>query len=142
MKVLIDTNVALTYVSGRDDTYSGEIDEIMRLCAEDAVEGAIALHTLSTIWYCARKLPDDIRRDWIRQLCILFTVTGADNAALIQAVEQTDFRDFEDAMQDCCASAFEADYIITANVRDFEGHSRVPAVTPTTFMEHIAPALE
>ena len=34
MKVLIDTNVAITYISGRDDPFSAEIERIMRLCAE------------------------------------------------------------------------------------------------------------
>ena len=34
MKVLIDTNVAITYISGRDDPFSDEIEEIMKLCAE------------------------------------------------------------------------------------------------------------
>lgn len=135
MKVLIDTNMVLTYVSGREDIYSESIDTIMRMCASEAIEGAIALHSLSTIWYCARKLPDGTRREWIRQICELLVVVGADNAALIDAVNRVDFKDFEDAMQDCCALTFEADYIITANVKDFVGHSQVPAVTPNTFLD-------
>ena len=54
MRVLIDTNVALTYVSGREDLYSKEIDTIMHKCADDEIDGAIALHSLSTIWYDVR----------------------------------------------------------------------------------------
>lgn len=49
MRVLIDTNIALTYVSGREDPFSTEVDEIMRKCAEEEIEGAIAFHSLSTI---------------------------------------------------------------------------------------------
>ena len=41
MRVLLDTNIALTYLSGREDPYSGEIDVIMRKCAEEEIEGAI-----------------------------------------------------------------------------------------------------
>ena len=74
MRILIDTNVALTYVSGRDDPFSKEADMIMRKCAEEEIEGAIALHSLSTIWYQTRKLPDDTRREWIKQICGLLTV--------------------------------------------------------------------
>ena len=56
MKVLIDTNVALNYLSGRDDPYKEESEEIMRLCAEEQIEGYLAFHSLSTIWYVTRKL--------------------------------------------------------------------------------------
>ena len=38
MKVLIDANVAITYISGRDDPFSSEIEKIMRLCAEEKIE--------------------------------------------------------------------------------------------------------
>ena len=30
-----------------------------------------------------------------------------------------------------------ADYIVTANVRDYEGHSSVPAVTPAEFLRRL-----
>ncbi len=135
MRVLIDTNVALTYVSGRKDPFSDEVDLIMQKCAMEEIEGALAFHSLSTIWYQTRKLPEATRRDWIRQLCELLTVLGADNKAVIEAVNDVKFKDFEDALQDCCAKAFEADYTITANTRDYNGVSKVPAITPREFLE-------
>ena len=51
MKALIDTNVALTYASGREDPFSDATDAIMLMCAQEKIEGAIAFHSLSTIWY-------------------------------------------------------------------------------------------
>ena len=134
MKVLIDTNVAITYISGRDDPFSPEIEEIMRLCAKEKIEGFIALHSLSIIWYVSRKAPDEERRKWIRNLCTLLTVSGADNRLILDAIDKTDFRDFEDALQDCCAAEAEADYIITVNKRDFAGHSVVVALDPKEFL--------
>ena len=79
MKVLIDANVAITYISGRDDPFSSEIEKIMRLCAEEKIEGFIALHSLSIIWYVSRKAPDEERRKWIKMLCTLLTVSGTNN---------------------------------------------------------------
>ena len=137
MKVLIDTNVALTYVSGREDPFVHEVDVIMRKCAEEEIDGAIALHSLSIIWYQARKLPDDMRREWIRQICELLTVSYADNEVILGAIDNIEFKDFEDALQDCCASSFHADYIITANIKDFKGVSSVPALTPKEFLDLI-----
>lgn len=135
MRVLIDTNVALTYVSGRDDPFSNEVDAIMQKCAKEEIEGALAFHSLSTIWYQTRKLPDATRRDWIRQLCELLTISGANNKAVLSAINDESFKDFEDALQDCCATSFEADFTITANIKDFKGISKVPALTPKEFLE-------
>ena len=134
MKVLIDANVAITYISGRDDPFSSEIEKIMRLCAEEKIEGFIALHSLSIIWYVSRKAPDEERRKWIKKLCTLLTVSGTNNQLILDAIEKVDFKDFEDALQDCCATEAETDYIVTVNKRDFAGHSIVQAVDPKEFL--------
>ena len=135
MKVLIDANVILTYLSGRDDPYTREADLIMQKCANEEIDGSVALHTLSIVWYQTRKLPESLRREWIRQICTLLTVSGTNNDAVLRAVENSDFRDFEDALQDCCASSYDADYIVTANVRDYKGVSTIPALTPAAFLD-------
>ena len=130
MRVLIDTNIAFTYVTGRMDPYSEEIRTILYLCSEDKLTGILAFHSLSTIWYLTRKAPEQIRREFIRRLCELLIISGADNNSIMKAIDNVDFRDFEDALQDCCAIASEADYIVTANIQDFRNHSTIPAVTP------------
>ena len=122
-------------MSGREDPFSNEVDVIMQKCAKEEIEGALAFHSLSTIWYQTRKLPETTRRDWIKQLCELLTISGADNKAVLGAINDKDFKDFEDALQDCCAAAFEADYTITVNVKDFKGVSKIPALTPKEFLE-------
>ena len=138
MRVLIDTNVAITYISGRNDPYSSEIVKIMRLCAEEKIEGILAFHSLSIIWYVSRKAPEEERRKWIKKLCTLLTISGADNQRILEAIDKTDFRDFEDALQDCCAAEAGADYIITVNKRDFAGHSKINPMTPEEFLSIIA----
>ena len=45
-----------------------------------------------------------------------------------------EFKDFEDCLQDRCAENIKAEYIITRNVKDFEG-STVQAVLPEKFLE-------
>ena len=134
MKVLLDTNIVLTYLSGRDDKYTDECRSIMQLCAEEKIEGVIAFHSLSTIWYVTRKAPDGLRRSYIREICSLLTVSGADNQAVLEAVNNTRFLDFEDALQDCCAIEASCDYIITANIKDFKENSMIDAVTPEEFL--------
>ena len=53
---------------------------------------------------------------------------------LVSAVLNFDFADFEDCVQDECAAAINADYIITGNVKDFQS-SKVKAVTPEEFLK-------
>ena len=135
MKLLIDTNIALTYLSGRDDPYKEASGQILKLCAEERIEGYLAFHSLSTIWYVTRRLPDELRREWLRQLCLLLTIIGADNEAVLKAVDNPAFTDFEDNLQDCCAQSADADYIVTGNVKDFQNVSAVRAVTPVELLE-------
>lgn len=138
MKVLIDTNVAFTYVTGRDDPFSADIVTIMDLCSLEKFEGVLAYHSLSTIWYLTRKADDQHRRDALITLCELFTLSGANNELVLAALADKEFKDFEDAMQDCSAIESECEYIITANTKDFTGHSKIPAITPTDFLQLLA----
>ena len=74
----------------------------------------------------------------MRQLCALMTLSGAENETVMAAIDDPAFKDFEDAMQDCCAIDSKADYIITANIKDYAGHSRVPALTPKDLLSMMA----
>ena len=107
MRILLDTNILMTYFSGREDYYSSECEKIVEMCANEKIEGAVAFHSLSTIWYITRKAPEELRRAFIKRICVLFTIAGAGNEAVLEAIENWDFPDFEDALQDCCAA--EAD---------------------------------
>ena len=140
MKILLDTNILIPYLSGREDRFSSACEKIVQMCAEEEIEGVVAFHSLSTVWYVARKAPDELRRGYIRTICVLFSIAGAKNEAVLQAVDRLAFRDFEDALQDCCAQEADCDYIITANGRDFAGRSRIPAVSPDEFLALLSKA--
>ena len=74
----------------------------------------------------------------LRQLCVILTVTAADQQTVMQAIDNDSFKDFEDNLQDCCAAYAQADYIITGNVKDFEGISKVTAIDPAAFLTLIS----
>lgn len=134
MKILVDTNVVYTYLSSREDRYSEESDRILTMCAEKQLEGYIAFHSLSIIWYTAKDYTEAMRRDWMRRICSTLEIVSADNKAVLAAANNIAFRDFEDNLQDCCAVTAGADYIVTANVKDYE-HSLVKAVTPGELLQ-------
>jgi len=136
-RILVDANVAYTYLSGRDDPYASEAVRIMELCSTGEMAGFIALHSVSIIWYLGRKLSDEKRRSMLLELCELLTVAGASHHKVVEAILNADFRDFEDCLQDKCAKEAECDYIVTANTRDY-ARSEIPAVTPDVLLEMFA----
>ena len=131
MKILLDANIVITHISNREDKYQKDIDNIIRLCIDEKIECYMAFHTLSIVWYTMRKIPKDILRNRLDDFCSIVGVVSSDIKKIRKAIRNTNFPDFEDNLQDCCAQTVGADYIVTANVRDYEGHSVVKAVTPS-----------
>ena len=43
-RVLVDANVACTYVSGREDLFAEPVNQIMKLCASGKIDGFLAFH--------------------------------------------------------------------------------------------------
>lgn len=107
------------------------------MCIDGMIEGYIAFHSLSIIWYSSRKYADEaVRRDWIHQICDFFSITSAGNQEVSEAADNFAFKDFEDNLQDICAQSVEADYIVTVNTHDYE-NSTVKAVTPIELVQII-----
>ena len=52
---------------------------------------------------------------------------------LVSAIKNENFPDFEDCLQEKCAVAVRADFVVTNNVKDFKT-SVIPAVTPSEML--------
>lgn len=134
---LIDTNVIINFITKRDDPYKDECYEVMKLCAENIFDGYIAFHSLSIIWYVIRKQETEEKvRVWLNNICDILTVTGATHEQVREAVNNFNFHDFEDCLQDECAVHINADYIVTCNTKDFK-QSKTMVVTPDAFLKII-----
>ena len=131
MKILVDTNVIINYLTEREDKYKESSIQVMEMCADRKIEGYVAFHSLSIIWYSAGRMKqnEEVRREWLDRVCTVLTTSSANHDLVVGAVHNTKFRDFEDNLQECCAVNAGADYIVTVNVKDYE-NSRVKAVTP------------
>ena len=133
MVVLLDANVVLNHITGRDDRYQFSSRKIVTLCGQSRLNGYIAFHSVSIIWY-ALKIPSEQKRLWLKDICSILTVTGASHKQVMEAIENEDFRDFEDCLQDECAQRVHADYLITCNKKDFRT-AKTRVVTPDEFLE-------
>ncbi|MBR3621910.1 MAG: PIN domain-containing protein [Selenomonadaceae bacterium] len=129
LRVLIDTNVAMTFLTKRKDPYTKEAEEVMFFCASEKIIGFLAFHSLSTIWYLGRKLGVEKGREMLETVCNILNVVGASQREVEKAIKNRDFKDFEDCLQDKCAKEANCDYIVTANMKDFI-NSEVPAIAP------------
>jgi predicted nucleic acid-binding protein len=136
MIILVDTNIILDFLTMRQPYYD-EARNIIRMCAEEQVEGYLAFHSLPNIFYILRKSHSESdRRKMLKRICLVLKVAGASHEKVCDAIENDTFPDFEDCLQDECAQEIFADYIVTRNVGDFQC-SKVKAVTPQEFFKII-----
>lgn len=132
MVLLIDVNVVIDFIFARQPNYE-DAKAIADLCKKEKVKGCIAFHSVSIIWYLLRKFPANERRPLLLKVTELFEVVAAPHSEVVDAANNENFPDFEDCLQEKCAVAARADFIVTNNVKDFKT-SVIPAVTPTELL--------
>lgn len=134
MKILLDTNVILDYLTKRNDNYIN-MTEIVDSCVNKKNQGFITSHSITDFYYLTRKyMPDNDRIEWTRFIINTFTILTEDKQAFINCLNAEDLDDLEDQLQMECSAAAELDYIITRNLKDFE-NSKVPAVSSEEFLK-------
>lgn len=134
MRILIDTNVLADVLLGRDPYYDIAYS-ILTLCADKKVYGYMAAHSIPNLFYILRKfMTEEERRQALKDICQIVKVEGIDSFKIISALDNVDFSDFEDCLQEECAVAVSADYIVTRNAKDFVA-SRIPVILPDQFLE-------
>jgi predicted nucleic acid-binding protein len=134
MRILFDTDVLMDFILKRE-LFSDDAEKVIALCLENDIKGCISAHTVPNLHYILRKhLTTEQRKGILLDICRMFTVVGIDAEKLISALHNDDFIDFEDCLQVECAKDFDADYIITRNIKDFRGAS-VPVLEPSEFIK-------
>jgi predicted nucleic acid-binding protein len=120
MRLLVDINVALDVILERDPWVT-EGALLFSAVQERRAEGYLAGHTIPTIHYIVRENRRDraVADAAVGKLLRIFTVVGAENAELHQALA-LGFPDFEDAVQVACAVKVNAEWIVTRNLKDFK----------------------
>ena len=133
MKVLIDTNIIMDYLSNRQPFFD-MADKVINLCSDDnKVQSYLAAHTITNIFYLLRKhFSIDRRRELILDLFEAFHIVSIDEEKLFNALRNKEFKDFEDCLQVECTKSIKADYIITRDAKDF-ANSEITFLTPEEF---------
>ena len=137
MRVLIDTNVLLDYLAKREP-FLKSAEGVFEACEEGRIDGAIAAHSFSNMFYILRNVFSvKERKKLLLDLCSLFAVESVDRQTIESALENDRFDDFEDGLQIECAKSFDADYLITRDPSDYE-ESPVPVLSPAQFIQMLS----
>ena len=109
-KILVDTNVLLDYLLGRDPFFE-DAKKVILSCTEGDTKGCIAAHSISNMFFILRKdYTAGERREILSSLCTIFDVEGIDKAKLLAGLANEEFFDFEDCLQMECAKSYGGIY--------------------------------
>lgn len=135
MKLLLDTNIIVDILSKREG-YEDSL-RILQFCEVGRVEGYVSAVTVTDVMYILRKhiAPDGVR-DTLLTLLSIVDVADVIRSD-IRGAFSCGMKDFEDAVQAMCAKRIGADYIVTRNLKDFEG-APVRGISPKEIIKLLA----
>lgn len=133
-RILIDTDVILDFFFDRQP-FSENAARIFSLCESKEIKGYIIPVIISNVYYLLRQTAS--HEKVIEKLKLLVTITEIlvmDKSVIIQALN-SDFKDFEDALQNYAAELNnEIDLILTRNTKDFK-NSSLAVMTPDNYIK-------
>lgn len=135
-KILIDADVILDFFFDRKP-FSNNSAKIISLCEKGEIKGFVTSIILSNIAYLLRKtatLEKVITN--LKMLMQFIDVTTTNKDSVLDALN-SDFKDFEDALQNFSAqNSKEIKVIITRNIKDYKT-SKLSIMTPETYLKSI-----
>jgi len=137
-KVLIDTDVILDFFFDRKP-HSDYSTIILNLCNQKKLDGFITPVIISNTYYLLRRTAKHEKViEKLKQLLTFMHVLQMDKLVIEKALN-SEFKDFEDALQNFAAiNDGEIEAIITRNVKDFK-KSKIGILSPDSFVKLINP---
>ncbi len=132
-RILIDTDVILDFFFDRVP-FADDAAKILSLCEVKEIIGSITPVIISNVYYLLRQTAK--HEKVIEKLKLLVSITEVlmmDRAVVLQALT-SDFKDFEDALQNYSAEINkQVDLIITRNTKDYK-LSALSVMTPDNYL--------
>jgi len=131
----LDTNIVLDLLAERMPFYT-EAAKLFSLADKKKLKLSISSLCLADAHYIlSRQNPEIEVRKVLRKFKVLVNVLPLDNKITDLALN-SDFKDFEDAIQYFTALEYDQDLIITRNQHDFK-ESKIPVMTAGEFINSI-----
>lgn len=126
--VLIDLNVILDVLQKREPYFNASM-RILSKCETGNINGFIASHSLTTLFYLIRKDKSTSDARAIHTSLLQFLKVAPVDQNTIEQALNLEYKDFEDAVQMIAALQCKVDYLITRNIRDYHP-SLIPTIQP------------
>ncbi len=133
-KIFIDSDIIVDFLTQREP-FDQHSSRVLNLCINEKVKGYITPIIVSNIYYVLRKEIDSKElKNKLKFLLNFLDVIKVDKNIILTALN-SDFKDFEDALQNFSAiENSEIDTILTRNVKDYKT-SRLSVYTPESFLK-------
>ena len=117
-KLFIDTDIILDILAKRDPFYDSAA-QLFTLIDEKKVEAFTTPVVFSNLFYILSKLKSrEFAHSSLRKLRLLLSIIEVDEKVIDLALN-SEFKDFEDAIQYYSAKFNDLEFIITRNVKDY-----------------------
>ncbi len=133
--VLIDTDVILDFFFDREP-FVKSAAEVFTLCEKKQIKGFTTPVIICNVYYLLRKIAQhQVIVEKLKQLLTIIDVLQMDKNTIMDSLN-SDFKDFEDALQNFSAVHHKlVSFIITRNVKDYQ-KSELAAFTPDMYLSY------
>ena len=135
-KILIDTNIVIDLLAKRDPFYKSAA-RLFSLADKQKLELSISSLTFANTNYVLSRLKTiQEAREILRRFRVLVKVLQLNDKLIDLALNDNNFKDFEDGLQYYTAIENEQDIIITRDLKDFK-ESKIPVMTADEYLVSI-----
>jgi predicted nucleic acid-binding protein len=123
-KVFMDSDIILDLMQKRDPFFEESLD-LFTLIEENKIKGYVSPLIFSNLFYVLRKLESNkFAINALTRLKTLLMIVNIDKK-IIELALSSDFKDFEDAIQNYAAIEAGTQYLITRNKADYKESSLI-----------------
>lgn len=133
-KILIDTDVILDFFFEREP-FAENASKILSLCEKGIVKGFVTPVMISNVYYLLRKTAKHEKIiESLKSLLNIIDIALINKETILNALN-SDFKDFEDALQNFSAqNQTEISVIVTRNIKDYKT-STLSVMTPESYLK-------
>lgn len=132
-KIFLDTNIVIDFLGERANFYQPAA-KILTLADQKKIEIYTSHTSISNTYYLLSRFENTkIALEKIRKFKVLCSISMMDDEVIEKAIN-SNFKDFEDAMQYFSALASNCDLIVTRNEKDFK-NALIPVLNGESYLE-------
>ena len=132
-KIFLDTNIVIDFLGERANFYQPAA-KILTLADQKKIEIYTSPTSISNTYFLLSRFANTkFALEKIRKFKVLCSISMMDDEVIEKAIN-SNFKDFEDAMQYFSALASNCDLIVTRNEKDFK-NALIPVLNGESYLE-------